>query len=195
MSLFETLKAHPDRAEACREAFAFLHEFHRDEQKRFRIVDPQTGIHLLNFTANGVNYRVVTPEEGVGLRRMQYLRVKLSMVGFDSTLGDQYAILNKITKHFDKGEYVRAAAGIVDMMNAISKANRMFPYAAEACAVFIVREGENMRELPTEAEIEAKISDWNEEGLHEQDFFFLCLQWGRAWNDALADFSLTLGLR
>lgn len=179
-------------AGACEAAFQFLRETHRDAEGRFRIIDPATGASLKSFTANGNKYQVLSPEEGVGLRRFGPLRTAISRVGFEASLMDQFAQLKRVEAAFNKGSYMEAAAGIHDMMQAIGRAGHSFPEAFRAAALFVLREGEDVSKLPTEAETEAKIADWAEEGLHEHDFFFLCLSFAQAWNEGLAGFSLLL---
>jgi hypothetical protein len=159
---------------------------------RLRLVDPETGAHLLRFEANGTRYQVRTAEEGVGLLRFQRLQVLTAQMGMDADLNSQYAALSAIEANFNKAQYVQAAHGIVDMKMAISRAQRPFPYAAEACAMFIVKEGEDDTELPSAADIEAKVEDWNAAGLHEADFFFLALRYTQGWSSALHAFSLKL---
>lgn len=178
--------------QACEAAFQYLRETHRDEAGRFRLVNPESGGFMLNFTANGTKYKVLTPEDGIGMRRFSALRGYISRVGFDASLMEQFAQLQRIETAFNKAEYVKAAAGIHDMMQAINKANRAYPYAAEACCLFIVKDGESTKQVPTQAEIEAKILDWEEEEIHEQDFFFYCLTWATELNAALEGFSLLL---
>ena len=179
-------------AEACEAAFAFLRETHQDADGRFRIIDPATGAGLKSFTANGNKYQVLQPADGVGLRRFAALRTAISQVGFEASLMDQFAQLKRVETAFNKGSYMEAAAGIHDMMQAIGRAGNSFPSAFEACALFVIRDGEDVSRLPTAAETEAKISDWSAEGLHEQDFFFLCLRFAQGWNEGLAGFSLLL---
>ena len=58
-----------------------------------------------------------------------------------------------------------------------------------------VAEGEDIKEVPSQAQTAAKLEAWAEEGLHEQDFFFLCLAWLRDWNDALSAFYLLMAGR
>lgn len=190
--LFEKLAMAEDQAMAREAAFMYLRQASRDENQRLRLINPDDGSHLLAFEANGTKYRIVTAEEGLGLKRAQALRVAASQMGFDAALTDQLASLQAIEKHLNKQEWVRAAAGVVDMQAAIKKAWREYPFAAEACSLFIVAEGEELKEVPTQAETAKKLDDWAEEGLHEQDFFFLCLAWLRGWNDALSAFYLLL---
>jgi hypothetical protein len=193
--LFETLATAEDQSLAREAAFMYLRQTSRDENKRLRLINPEDGSHLLAFEANGTKYRVVTAEEGLGLRRAQALRVAASQMGFDAALTDQLASLQSIEKLLNKQDWVRAAAGIVDMQAAIKKAWRQYPYAAEACSLFILAEGEDLKEVPSQAQTAAKLEDWAAEGLHEQDFFFLCLAWLREWNGALSDFYLLMAGR
>jgi hypothetical protein len=193
--LFEALATAEDPALAREAAFMYLRQTSRDENKRLRLINPEDGSHLLAFEAAGVKYRIVTAEEGLGLRRAQALRVAASQMGFDAALTDQLASLQSIEKLLNKQDWVRAGAGIVDMQAAIKKAWRQYPHAAEACSLFILAEGEDIKEVPTQAQTAAKLEAWAEEGLHEQDFFFLCLAWLRDWNDALSAFYLLMAGR
>jgi len=193
--LFEALATAEDPALAREAAFMYLRQTSRDENKRLRLINPEDGSHLLAFEAAGVKYRIVTAEEGLGLRRHQALRVAASKMGFDASLSDQLASLQAIERLLNKQDWVRAGAGIVDMQAAIKNAWRQFPYAAEACSLFIIAEGEDLKELPSPAQTAEKLENWVEGDLHEQDFFFLCLAWCREWNDALSAFYLLMAGR
>jgi hypothetical protein len=180
-----TLTAHPDRAAACRACFEFLHRHWRDDSGTFRLVDQETGHHVPEFQAGGKTWRILTPDDPLPLARAQNLRVRLSMVGHDASLGEQLSQLETIRRALNQREpdYVGAAAGIHSMQQAITKATRAFPYAAEAACLFIVEPGEDLTKLPTDAEAQAKMQVWNDASLHPMDFFFLCLNWASAWNE------------
>jgi hypothetical protein len=173
-------------------AMAYLQHAQKEQGQRFRLIDADTGNHVLRFEANGKTYRVLTSKDGIGLRRFAALRAAISQVGFEASLVEQLAQFKRIEQAFNKQEYMKAAAGVHDMMQAVTRGMRTYPYAAEACALFIVREGEDLKALPTQADVDEKVADWAEEGLHESDFFFLCFRWAQAWNEELADFSLLI---
>lgn len=156
-----------------------------------RIVNAETGQYALSFTANGTRYRVIRPEDGLGLLRAQRLRTEISKLGLDASLTSQAAVLAQIEQHFNRSEHMKAAAKIADMQHAINEAlQKPFSFAVEACSLFIVTDDENIKTLPDQAQIARKVEDWVEEGISENDFFFLPLLWAGNWNKALQDFSL-----
>ena len=173
-------------------AMEFLKKAQKEQGQRFRLINPETGAHVLRFDAAGKQYRILTSKDGIGLRRFAALRGAVSQVGFDASLMEQLAQFRRIEAAFNKQEYMKAAAGVHDMMQAVNRAIRAFPYAAEACALFIVTDGEDLKALPSQADVDEKVSDWAEEGLHESDFFFLCFRWAQDWNEELSDFSLLI---
>jgi hypothetical protein len=189
--LFQDLSAAPPEA-AYEAAWQYLAKAKPAPAQPLRLIDPATGAFLLRFEANGTKYSVRTAEEGVPLLRFKKIQTLVAQMGFDASVSDQYAALDRIEKYFNKSEYIKAAGGILDMKMALSKAERAFPFAADACAMFILRDGEDITQLPTEAEIQAKVEDWNAAGLYAADFFFLCLSYSTAWNAVLNDFLLLI---
>jgi hypothetical protein len=192
--LIAALRDHPDRRAALAAAFDFLRTFHRDATGAFRLVG-EDGRHVPWFDAAGKRYNILTPDDNMPLLRTQNLRARLAMVGSDTTLTDQYQMLQRIKAALNQRQpdYVGAAAGIESMLQALTKADRAFPFAAEAACLFVVLPGEDLGRLPTEAEKEAKMQDWNDAGLNGQDFFFLCLHWAWAWNESTAAYLQRLG--
>ena len=160
------------------------------------IYNEETGEITKRFNANGTEYFVRLPSDGISLLRASKLRPLLSVVGNDATFGDQLQAEYRKKKLFDsmlsnKGGATELGAEIMTSIKAIEKADRNWTFAAYACTLFIVTENED---LPTydERTAEKKIEDWNKEPIHEQDFFFLCLSWARIWNEGLAAFYLKL---
>ena len=192
--LIAALRDHPDRRAALAAAFDFLRTFHRDETGAFRLVG-EDGRHVPYFDAGGKRYNILTPEDGLPLIRTQNLRARLAMVGSDTTLTDQYQMLIRIkaAMNLRPADTVAACAGIESMLLALTKADRSFPFAAEAACLFITLPGEDLRKLPTDAEAQAKMQDWNDAGINGQDFFFLCLNWAWAWNNDIAGYLQRLG--
>lgn len=185
------LLSEADEATARLAARRFLADSYTGEG-RLRLVDSATAAHLVTFEANSVKYSIRTAEEGIGLRRFSKLREYMSRLGFEATLADQLQVLRKIEQHFNKAEYVKAAAGIIDMQQALVRAGRPYPAAVDACALFIFAEGEKEYDLPSEADVLKKADDWAKAGLHEVDFFSLALQYSAQWSEMLQGFSLLL---
>ena len=181
--ILSSLLSHPDPAAACAACFEFLNRRWRDETGTPRLIDPATGLALPRFTAGGKEWHILTPTDGLPLLRTQNLRVRLTMVGHDATLGDQLAQLETIKQALNQGQdFVAAAAGIHSMQIAITKATRAFPFAAEAACLFIVEPGEDLTKLPTDAQAAAKMQVWNDAQINAMDFFFCCLNWATTWN-------------
>ena len=160
--------------------------------QRLRLIDHKTATHLVAFEANGTKYTIRTAEEGIGLRRFTKLRSVMSQLGFEASLAEQQQKLRQIELLFNKQEYVKAAAGITDMQQALSRAGRPYPAAIEAASLFIFAEGEKETDLPTEAQTAKKADDWAEAKIHEADFFCLALQYSADWSGVLQGFSLLL---
>ena len=116
----------------------------------------------------------------------------MSRLGFEASLSEQLNKLRQIEMLFNKQEYVKAAAGITDMQQALTRAGRPYPAAIEAASLFIFAEGESETELPTEAQTAKKAEDWAHAQIHEADFFCLALQYSAEWSGVLQGFSLLL---
>ena len=127
------------------------------------------------FIADGETYIIRSQEEGIGINRYCRLLNFSSVWGLQADLGSQLGAWQKATKAIDNamigkgsfGEYFGIAQSAVDGINRAGKTNYIFTFWA-AC-LFIVKDGEDMTEF-IEAEQEAKIQAWANEGYHEKDF-------------------------
>lgn len=147
------------------------------------IIDHKTLEYNNTFTANGKEYHIRTPEEGIGLYRWQLFSSKFfPLAGLDSTLGqlrvwNQQALqeANKIGTQHQNLSGLFSALGNFD--EAMRRTSRNWDFSLYAASLFITLPDENLDEW-TEAQAEGKIEDWRKEGIHEADFFFLTIHWG-----------------
>lgn len=147
------------------------------------IIDHKTLKFERQFKANGVQYVIRTPEEGMGLYRWQLFSSKFfPLAGLDTTLGqlrmwNRQALeeANKIGTQYQNLSGLFAALANFD--EAIRRTERNWDFSLYAATLFITRPGESLDEW-TEGQAEAKIEDWRKEGIHEADFFFLAMWWG-----------------
>lgn len=191
------LRRYPDKIGAEKIALAVLGDDARHWwQQRTKdpikgIVDTETGKYKTPFTANGVKYHIRSVREGLGFTRYKLLKQMLSVVGFNATFAEQVQSFDRLTKAANSlvtkeprmDELFRE---IENFKQAISKADRTWDYSFYAATLFIVREGEDLTEW-NESMANEKIADWQKEGLHEHDFFFLVMfmasQLAEWWNE------------
>lgn len=159
----------------------FLHSLDvRDQWQQKRIVDHETGAVQRHFVANGQKYTVYEADAPLSLARQTKLRQMVALAGYDMTLSDLTRQLSEMRKKID--EFAASKTGIYDlatqvqsMLQSITAAKRDYTFSIWACTTFILREGESLTEYD-EGLQQAKIDDWNAEGIHPSDFFFLALK-------------------
>lgn len=136
------------------------------------------------FVANGTKYTFVNPKDGIGIARyttmaqllIPFMNGKRSFEEIQrywlNAANEMWAIQPgsdplkalKSAQHL----FTRKIYSFVDAMGDISK--ERYDLSMFICAVFIIREGEDMRRYNF-AEAESKIEDWIEEGYTPEDFF------------------------
>jgi hypothetical protein len=155
------------------------------------IVDTQTGKYKTPFTANGVKYHIRSVREGLGFTRYKLLKQMLSVVGFNATFAEQMQAFDRLVKAANslvskEPKLDELFKEIENLRQAVNKTDRTWDYSFYAATLFIVREGEDLNDW-NESMANEKIADWQAEGLHEHDFFFLVMftasQLTEWWND------------
>lgn len=148
-----------------------------------RLVDPETGQVVREFSANGQKYFVRLPEDGINLYRYTKIKEFLSIVGFDATYVDQMNALNKIKGLVDslvtkQPKLTELGAAVVDMQQSILKTrDRNWDWSLIAATLFIVKPDEDLTTW-IQSDQEKKVEDWNAAGLLQEDFFILTVGWG-----------------
>lgn len=127
------------------------------------------------FLANGNRYVIRTQEEGIGIMRYCRLLNMSSVWGMQADLASQLRAWRNAVGAIDRaingkgsyGDFYAIAQNAVDGVNRSGQTDYLYTYWA--CCLFIVRDGEDMTAF-VEADQQAKIDDWNSEGIHEEDF-------------------------
>jgi hypothetical protein len=152
----------------------------RDAWKAKRIVDHETGRAQRHFTANGNKYTIYEADAPLSLQRQTKLRQLVVLAGYDMTLSDLTRQLNEMRAKIDA--FANTKTGIFDlatqvqsMLQSIANAKRDYNFSIWACTTFVLREGESLTEYDEQLAAQ-KVEDWNTEGIHPADFFFLALQ-------------------
>lgn len=124
------------------------------------------------FTANGTTYHI---ESSISQSRwVEYQKLQVE-IGYSITFED---LFNKLREAYDAANAQRLADVCVILYNIMHGVKKV----AEAdtdniirmCALFINYEGEDRRFI-TEADIEKKAKDWQQEGIDMSSFFQLAV--------------------
>ena len=194
--LYETMNLHADPMEARRVALQFLNETATDSEGFRHIVDVETGRWQTDFEANGNTYKILSPSDGMSLRRYTKLRSALAVVGSDATFGEQMQNINQAKTLVDqivtqKTGVVQLSVILENMGQAIARSDRKWHFSAWAATLFIIRKGEDVSQYD-ETLAEEKINDWNAANINASDFFFCCWLWEKRWNERLQEFAVRL---
>lgn len=136
------------------------------------------GNYERTFKANGVEYFILSPEDGIGVFRYGKLSQLSTGVHFTGGLGDQvnnWARVVGMLNEFSRGQnnLDEIFALCRSQAEGIKEASKeVFDISLWLCSLFVVRKDEDLSKWIT-AEQEQKINDWNTEGIHELDFFAL----------------------
>ena len=174
----------------------FLEDTSVDSEGFRHIVDPDTGRWQNVFETKKHTYRIISPSDGVSLRRYTKLRQSLSVVLNDANFSDQIQNINTAQKLVDqiattKEGVVKLSVVLENMKQGIIKSDRNWHFSAYAATLFIIRDGEDVSTYD-ESIAEEKIADWNEANINASDFFFCCLLWENRWNERLQEFAVRL---
>lgn len=130
------------------------------------------------FVANGKRYRVAKSMSFDRYEAYEVLQVEIGMARsfeqFTAQINEAYALCNAVAT--GKPVFADLAVLLRDMsMGAQLVGERQTPAILKLCALFIIREGEDIR-VVDEAVIEDKINDWRQEGLDMRFFFAFALR-------------------
>jgi len=132
------------------------------------------------FEANDVKYTIRTADEGISISRFNEYQKFAGMLGYNATFQKMYENNQKAIKLANgvvSGD--NTFTDLVLHLNAINEgvlqaSEERNSIALYICTLFIVREGEDLTTWSMEL-AKDKIDDWNREGYHAEDFFFLAL--------------------
>jgi len=138
----------------------------------------ENGDYAREFKANGNKYIIRTADEGIGILRWSKLQLMSSVMGYGADIAKLEQGFSKLGDLFNgfvknKNTVFEIAAHINEMRSGmVDESRRNYSYVFWTACLFIVREGEDMTKF-IEEEQEAKIDDWNKEGISETDLFDL----------------------
>ena len=138
----------------------------------------ENGDYAREFKANGNKYIIRTADEGIGILRWSKLQLMSSVMGYGADIAkleQGFAKLGDLFNGFvkNKNTVFEIAAHINEMRSGmVDESRRNYSYVFWTACLFIVRENEDMSKF-IEEEQEAKIDDWNKEGISETDLFDL----------------------
>ena len=146
-----------------------------------RLVTPD-GAWVSEFTANGKTYYIRNPKEGLPLRRQRELEKMSVVVPFNAGLGEVISSLSRMKKICNtligskEGNFTGLVEEIVNLERGLSESNRKWQASLIMCTLFIYEPGEDLKTWDID-QANRKIEDWAAEGLIEDDFFTLAMQW------------------
>jgi len=146
-----------------------------------RLVTPD-GAWVSEFTANGKTYYIRNPREGLPLRRQRELEKMSVVVPFNAGLGEVISSLSRMKKICNSlvggkdANFTGLVEEIVNLERGLSESNRKWQASLIMCTLFIYEPGEDLKTWDID-QANRKIEDWAAEGLIEDDFFSLAMQW------------------
>lgn len=140
------------------------------------------GAWVSEFKANGKTYYIRNPKEGLPLRRQRELEKMSVVVPFNAGLGEVISSLSRMKKICNtligskEGNFTGLVEEIVNLERGLSESNRKWQASLIMCTLFIYEPGEDLKTWDID-QANRKIEDWAAEGLIEDDFFTLAMQW------------------
>ena len=158
-------------------------DFYATEQqnKASRLVD-EDGSWVSKFEANGKVFYIRNPREGLPLRRQRELEKMSVVVPFNAGLGEVISSLSRMKRICNtligskEGNFTGLVEEIVNLERGLSESNRKWQASLIMCTLFIYEPGEDLKTWDID-QANRKIEDWAAEGLIEDDFFSLAMQW------------------
>jgi len=155
-----------------------------------KLLDEKTGRITQKFTANGNTYYVLPPQVGLPPLRYSILQKMLIASVMNAPLSQirqSYRnirdLINTLTTKAPKlAELVEEIANNERLIMEVG--NRNWASVFYTCALFIVREGEDITDFSDQL-AESKIEDWNAAGLRGEDFFLSLTLWVSSTSDML----------
>jgi hypothetical protein len=140
------------------------------------------GAWVSEFTANGKTYYIRNPKDGLPLRRQRELEKMSVVVPFNAGLGEVISSLSRMKKICNSlvggkdANFTGLVEEIVNLERGLSESNRKWQASLIMCTLFIYEPGEDLKTWDID-HANRKIEDWAAEGLIEDDFFTLAMQW------------------
>ncbi len=142
----------------------------------------ESGEWVSEFQANGKTYYVRNSKEGLPLRRQRELEKMSVVVPFNAGLGEVISSLSRMKKICNSlvggkdANFTGLVEEIVNLERGLSESNRKWQASLIMCTLFIYEPGEDLKTWDID-QANRKIEDWAAEGLIEDDFFTLAMQW------------------
>lgn len=182
--LKEKLEETKDVAEVLRTALGgYAEDWYTTRRKnQVQRLVTEAGEWVSEFQANGKTYYVRNPKEGLPLRRQRELEKMSVVVPFNAGLGEVISSLSRMKKICNtligskEGNFTGLVEEIVNLERGLSESNRKWQASLIMCTLFIYEPGEDLKTWDID-QANRKIEDWAEEGLIEDDFFTLAMQW------------------
>ena len=182
--LKEKLEETKDMAEVLRTTLgSYAAEWYTTRrQNQVQRLVTESGEWVSEFQANGKTYYVRNPKEGLPLRRQRELEKMSVVVPFNAGLGEVISSLSRMKKICNtligskEGNFTGLVEEIVNLERGLSESNRKWQASLIMCTLFIYEPGEDLKTWDID-QANRKIEDWAAEGLIEDDFFTLAMQW------------------
>jgi hypothetical protein len=132
------------------------------------------------FQANGIEYMIITADQGISIERFKVWQQLSLVVGFDANF---QKMLQNLTKAQELANGVvtkdNTFTDLVMHLNAmkegiVSKSEENYSYAMYLCTLFIVDKDEDLTTWSHQI-ADKKIENWNKEGYDVQDFLKLAV--------------------
>lgn len=183
-ALKEKLEETKDVAEVLRTALGSYAEEWYTTRRRNQVqrLVTESGEWVSEFQANGKTYYVRDPKEGLPLRRQRELEKMSVVVPFNAGLGEVISSLSRMKRICNtligskEGNFTGLVEEIVNLERGLSESNRKWQASLIMCTLFIYEPGEDLKTWDID-QANRKIEDWAAEGLIEDDFFTLAMQW------------------
>lgn len=153
-----------------------------EQQNQAQRLINEDGSWVSHFKANGKTYYILNPKEGLPLRRQRELEKMSVVVPFNAGLGEVISSLSRMKRICNtligskEGNFTGLVEEIVNLERGLSESNRKWQASLIMCTLFIYEPGEDLKTWDID-QANRKIEDWAVEGLIEDDFFTLAMQW------------------
>lgn len=185
-ALKERLQDTQDVEQVLRETLgADIAEYYTTKQRgKVQRIVTEAGDFVPEFKANGKTYYILNPKEGLPLRRQRELEKMSVVVPFNAGLGEVLASLQRMKQvcntlvgtSKETPNFTGLIEEIVNLERGLNESSRKWQASLIMCTLFIIEPGEDLKTWSID-HANRKIEDWAAEGLIEQDFFILAMQW------------------
>ncbi len=126
-------------------------------------IDLQAG----SFEANGKKYLIETTLSIGRYRKYEEIEIE---TGYGRSFKDLYDNVRQAYDDLNKSKPADASVKLYNLINGITDPKKKEPFVLRYCALFMNTEEEERASI-TDDQIQAKISDWQQEGLDIDPFF------------------------